>query len=147
MYFDARHVAPYHIENPQWPGFKDGDFRNVYLEPYNREIRELTAARGYRLADTYRRLAAETAKGKWDLRLRADEGDPKNDPKHVGDMRWLDNIHPNDQGTEVIAEGLVEALVKRPGRRGSAPCFSPKMWLLSLMLAGAHGCSTSGLRC
>jgi hypothetical protein len=66
------------------------------------------------LADTCRRLAAETAKGAWDLRLRADEGDPKDDSQHVGDMRWFYNVHPNDRGTEVIAEGLVEALMKRP---------------------------------
>ena len=112
MYLDPHHAAPYHIENPQSPGFHDGDLRNVYLEPYNREIRELTAARGYRLADTYRRLAAETARGNWDLRLRADEADPKDDPQHVGDMRWYDNVHPNDRGTEVIAAGVVEALLK-----------------------------------
>jgi lysophospholipase L1-like esterase len=114
MYLGPHHSAPYHIENPQSPGFKDGDVRNVYLEPYNLEIRELTATHGWRLADTYRRLAAETAKGNWDLRLRADEGDPKDDSQHVGDMRWYDNVHPNDRGTDVIAEGLVEALKKRP---------------------------------
>jgi lysophospholipase L1-like esterase len=112
MYLDPHHAAPYHIENPQSPGFRDGNLRNVYLEPYNQEIRELTAVRGYRLADTYRRLAAETARGNWDLRLRADEGDPKDDPQHVGDMRWYDNVHPNDRGTEVIAVGVVEALLK-----------------------------------
>ena len=113
MYLDPQHAAPYHIENPQSPGFMDGDMRNVYLEPYNREIRELTARRGYRLADTYRRLVAETARGNWDLRLRADEGNPNDDPRHVGDMRWFDNIHPNDRGTQIIAKGLVEALLKR----------------------------------
>jgi lysophospholipase L1-like esterase len=114
MYLDPHHSAPYHIENPQSPGFKDGDLRNVYLEPYNREIRDLAAVRGYRLADTYRRLTEETARGNWDLRLRADEGDPNGDPKHAGDMRWFDNIHPNDQGTKIIAEGLVEALLRHP---------------------------------
>ena len=114
MYLDPHHAAPYHVENPQSPGFHDGDLRNVYLEPYNREIRELTAARGYRLADTYRRLADETARGNWDLRLRADEADPKDDPRHFGDMRWYDNIHPNDRGSEVIAAGVVAALLKRP---------------------------------
>jgi lysophospholipase L1-like esterase len=114
MYLDPHHAAPYHMENPQAPGFHDGDLRNVYLEPYNREIRELTAARGYRLADTYRRLVSETAKGNWDLRMRADEADPKDDPQHVGDMRWYDNIHPNYRGTEVIAAGVVEALLKSP---------------------------------
>jgi len=114
MYLDPQHAAPYHVENPQAPGFHDGDLRNVYLEPYNQEIRELTAARGYRLADTYRRLASETAKGNWDLRMRAGEADPKDDPQHVGDMRWYDNIHPNDRGTEVIADGVVKALLKNP---------------------------------
>jgi lysophospholipase L1-like esterase len=110
MYLDPAHSAPYHIENPQAPGFHDGDSRNVYLDPYNQEIREFTAAHGYRLADIYRHLIAETEKGNWDLRLRADEADPKNDPQHIGDMKWFDNIHPNDQGTWVIARGIVDAL-------------------------------------
>jgi lysophospholipase L1-like esterase len=26
-------------------------------------------------------------------------------------MRWFDNIHPNDKGTETIARGLMEALL------------------------------------
>lgn len=113
MYLDPAHSAPYHIENPQAPGFRDGDSRDAYLEPYNREIREFTAAHGYRLADTYRRLVEQTGKGNWDMRLRADEADPKDDPKHVGDMKWFDNIHPNDSGTQVIAQGIVEALTPR----------------------------------
>jgi lysophospholipase L1-like esterase len=111
MYLDPAHSAPYHIDNPQVAEFKDGDSRNAYLEPYNEEIRKFTAAEGYRLADTYRRLVAETARGNWDLRVRADEADPRDDPKHLGDMKWFDNIHPNDRGTEVIAEGLLRALL------------------------------------
>lgn len=114
MYLDPNHSAPYRYEFPQVAGFKNGSSRNEYLEPYNREIREFTSARGYRLADTYRRLVAETRQGNWDLRIRADEGDPADDSKHVGDMRWFDNIHPNDRGTEIIAEGLVEALLRIP---------------------------------
>jgi lysophospholipase L1-like esterase len=111
MYLDPAHSAPYHIENPQAPGFQDGSSRNDYLEPYNQEIREFTARRGYRLADTFRRLVGETQRGNWDLRLRADEGNPQEDPQHQGDMRWFDNTHPNDKGTEVIARVLTEALL------------------------------------
>jgi len=111
MYLDPTHSAPYHIENPQAPGFRDGDSRNVYIEPYNQEIRAFTAQRGCRLADTYRRLQAETQRGNWDLRVRADEADPRDDSKHIGDMKWFDNIHPNDKGTEVIARGLLDALL------------------------------------
>ena len=110
MYLDPAHSAPYHIEEPRTPGFRDGDSRDAYLEPFNEELRAFTRAHGYRLSDTYRRLQAETARGNWDLRLRADEADPVDDPKHVGDMRWFDNVHPNDRGTEVIAQGYVEAL-------------------------------------
>ena len=112
MYLDPQHSAPYHRDDPKVPGFKDGSSRNDYLEPYNKEIREFTAAHRCRLADTFRRIAAETEKGDWDLRVRADEADPKDDSKHQGDMAWFDNIHPNDKGTEVIAGGLVEALTK-----------------------------------
>ena len=111
MFLDPAHSAPYHIENSQVADFQDGDSRNKYLEPYNEEIRKFTAAHRYRLADTYRRLVAETRKGNWDVRLRADEGDPRDDPKHLGEMKWFDNIHPNHRGTELIAEGLVKALL------------------------------------
>lgn len=111
MYLDPAHSAPYRIENPEAPGWKDGSSRNEYLEPYNQEIREFTAGRGYRLADTFRRLRAETQSGNWDQRVRADEGDPKDDSKHQGDIKWFDNIHPNDKGTQTIAEGLVDALL------------------------------------
>jgi acyl-CoA thioesterase-1 len=112
MYLDPQHSGPYHRDDPKVPSFKDGSSRNDYLEPYNKEIREFTAAHGYRLADTFRRIKAETQRGNWDLRVRADEGDPKDDSKHQGDMAWFDNIHPNDKSTEVIAEGLVDALLK-----------------------------------
>ena len=111
MYLDPAHSAPYHTEEPKAPGFHDGDSRNDYLEPYNREIRAFAAGHGYRLADTCRRIRAETERGNWDLRLRADEADRKDDPQHVGEMKWFDNIHPNDRGTETIAHGLVEALL------------------------------------
>jgi lysophospholipase L1-like esterase len=118
MYVDPRHSAPYRRDNPMAPGFKNGKSRNKYLEPYNQEIRQFTAEHGYGLVDTFRRIKAETEKGNWDLRLRADDGNPKDDPKHIGDMKWFDNIHPNDKGTEVIARGLVEALV---GLAGGGP--------------------------
>lgn len=117
MYVDPKHSAPYHRDNPMAPGFKNGESRNKYLEPYNHEIRQFTAEHGYGLVDTFCRIKAETEKGNWDLRLRADDGDPDDDPKHVGDMKWFDNIHPNDKGTEVIARGLVEALVGPAGGR------------------------------
>jgi lysophospholipase L1-like esterase len=113
VYMDPAHAAPYRYDNPQVPGFKNGSLRNEYLEPYNQEIREFTAAHGYGLSDTYRRIMAETAKGNWDLRIRAKEGATKeDDAKHAGSKSWFDNIHPNDAGTKVIAEGLVEALTK-----------------------------------
>jgi lysophospholipase L1-like esterase len=117
MYVDPRHSAPYRRDNPMAPGFKNGELRNKYLEPYNREIREFVAGHDYGLADTFRRIRAETRIGNWDLRLRADEGNPKDDPRHQGDMMWFDNIHPNDKGTEVIARGLVEALMGSAGGR------------------------------
>lgn len=111
MYLDPAHSAPYHIEESRVASFKDGDSRNDYLEPYNQEVRAFTAAHSYQLADTFRRLRIETQKGNWDMRLRADEGDPTLDPQHQGDMKWFDNIHPNDKGTETIAQELVEILL------------------------------------
>lgn len=111
MYVDPRHSAPYRWDNPMAPGFRNGESRNKYLEPYNREIRAFTAEHGYGLADTFRRIKSETERGDWDLRLRADEGNPADDPKHLGDMNWFDNIHPNDRGTGIIASGVVDALV------------------------------------
>ena len=112
MYLDPAHSAPFHPDESKVAGFKDGGSRSEYLEPYNNEIREFTAARGYKLADAYRRIAAETARGNWDLRVRAGDGDPREDPKHQGDMAWFNDIHPNDAGTAVIAELLAEALTR-----------------------------------
>lgn len=111
MYVDPNHSAPYTRDNPMAPGFRNGESRNAYLEPYNQEIRRFTAEHGYGLADTFRNIKAQTQKGNWDLRLRADEGNPKDDPKHKGDMKWFDNIHPNDKGTMVITKSLVDLLV------------------------------------
>jgi lysophospholipase L1-like esterase len=112
MFLDPKHAAPYHIDDPKVPGFKPGSLRNQYLEPYNKQIRKFTVARGYRPADIYRRILAETKRGNWDLRVRADEGDPKDDPKHEGDMHWFDNIHPNAKGTEIIADLYVRILAR-----------------------------------
>jgi lysophospholipase L1-like esterase len=114
MYLDPKHSAPYHQDHPQVPGFVDGGSRNDYLKPYNREVREFTAAHGYGLADTYRHLESQTRKGNWDLRLRGDDGEsaPRDDDKHVGDMGWFDNIHPNDRGTRMIADVFLKALLK-----------------------------------
>ncbi|MBI3680005.1 MAG: SGNH/GDSL hydrolase family protein [Acidobacteria bacterium] len=112
MFVDPKHSAPYHRDDPKAPGFENGRPRNEYLEPYNHEIREFTAAHGYRLADVCRRIARETERGNWDFRLRQGQGDPREDPKHQGDMAWFDNIHPNDRGTKIIADVLVEALTK-----------------------------------
>jgi lysophospholipase L1-like esterase len=113
MYVDPKHSGPYHRDDSSVPGFKDGSTRNLYLDPYNQEVRDFTAARGYGLADVYRRVEQETRRGNWDLRVRGDgEGDPRDDPKHAGDMAWFENIHPNDQGTRIIAETLLEALLK-----------------------------------
>ncbi len=110
MYCDPKHAAPYHIDHFKVPGFKEGSLRNEYLEPYNQQIREFTMAHGYRLADIFRRIAEETGRGNWDLRIRAGEGDPREDPNHAGDMAWFDNIHPNFKGTEIIAGLYVESL-------------------------------------
>jgi lysophospholipase L1-like esterase len=112
MYCDPKHAAPYHIDHFQVPGFKAGSLRNDYLEPYNRQIREFTRAHGYRLADIFRRIAEETERGNWDLRIRADDGDPTEDLNHEGDMAWFDNIHPNFKSTEIIARLYVETLTK-----------------------------------
>ena len=110
MYCDPKHAAPYRIDHFQVPGFKEGSLRNEYLEPYNQQIREFTSAHGYRLADIFRRIAEETERGNWDLRIRAGEGDPKEDSKHEGDIAWFDNIHPNFKGTEIIAKLYVDTL-------------------------------------
>lgn len=113
MYLDPEHSAPFHPGQSHVAGFRDGSSRNDYREPYNDEIRRFTVAHGFVLADTYRRIAAETASGNWDLRLRQESGgDPKHDAQHAGDMAWFNNIHPNDRGTAVIAELLLEALTK-----------------------------------
>jgi len=112
MYCDPKHAAPYHIDHFKVPGFKQGSLRNEYLEPYNQQIREFTRAHGYGLADIFRRIAVETERGNWDMRIRAGEGDPREDPNHAGDMAWFDNIHPNYKGTETIARLYVETLME-----------------------------------
>jgi lysophospholipase L1-like esterase len=112
MYVDPKHSAPYYRDDPKSPGFRNGRPRNEYLEPYNKEIREFTAAHGYRLADVNQRIAQETQIGNWDLRLRQGRGDPRDDPQHEGDMAWFDDIHPNDKGTEIIADVLLTVLTK-----------------------------------
>lgn len=113
MYLDPRHSAGYWIDQPKVPGFKNGDSRNAYLASYMKEVVALANTRGYRVADTRRRIEEETKRGNWDLRLRAGDGDPKNDYKHANDMAWFDNIHPNPAGIEVIADVLVESLLKQ----------------------------------
>jgi lysophospholipase L1-like esterase len=135
MYLDPAHSAPFHPGQSHVAGFRDGRSRNDYLEPYNNEIRRFTAAHGYVLVDTYQRIAAETMRGNWDLRLRRDNrGDSKGDAEHVGDMAWFDNIHPNDRGTAVIAQLLLDALtrpaevatrlrVRRASRSRALSCF------------------------
>jgi lysophospholipase L1-like esterase len=112
VYLDPAHSAGYRIDASQVAGFVNGNSRDAYLEPYNKEIREFAAAHGYWLADTYRRFALETAKGNWDLRVRREGADPSGDGAHENDMAWFDNIHPNDRGTEAIAEGVAEALTR-----------------------------------
>jgi lysophospholipase L1-like esterase len=114
MYVDPAHAAPYHRDDPKVQGFRDGSPRNDYFEPYNKEIRQFTATQGYLLVDTFRRIESETQRGNWDFRVRGPDGDgdPNDDAKHQGDMAWFDNVHPNDQGTRLIAEGYVEALTK-----------------------------------
>ena len=112
MYLDPKHSAPYVREDPKVPGFKNGGSRNQYLDPYNREIRKFVKERHYRLADIYRRLERETKRGNWDLRQRGEgDGSPSEDRRHAADMAWFSNIHPNDEGTRVIADVLIRALM------------------------------------
>jgi lysophospholipase L1-like esterase len=114
MFLDPAHSAPYHHGTPQVAGFRQGGSRNEYLAPYNAEIRAFTAAHGYGLADFNLRVQEETARGNWDLRVRGDgTGDPRDDPRHLGDMSWFDNIHPNDEGTRVLADVLLEVIRER----------------------------------
>jgi lysophospholipase L1-like esterase len=113
MYLDPKHSAGYWIDNPKVSGFKNGSSRNEYLEGYQKEARELAAAKGYLLADVQRRMQEETGKGNWDFRIRAGNADPKDDPKHEGDMNWFSDIHPNDRGTALIAETIADVLTAR----------------------------------
>lgn len=114
MYLDPKHSGGYWMDTPKVPGFKNGDSRNVYLEGYNKEARELAAAKGYLVADVHRRMKEETEKGNWDFRVRGDgSGDPKDDEKHANDMNWFGNIHPNDRGTALIAETIAETLLAK----------------------------------
>ncbi len=116
MYLDPAHSLPFTPGKSSFvPSFRDGGTRSDYLEAYNGQIRQFTAAHGYVLADLCRRIEAETRKGNWDLRRRIGNGDPAEDSKHVGDMRWFNDIHPNHRGTEVLAALLFEALT-RPSR-------------------------------
>jgi lysophospholipase L1-like esterase len=112
MYVDPKHSRPYRRDDSQVPGFKDGGSRNEYLEAYNNEIRDFAATKGYPVADVYRCLEQQTVRGNWDLRMRAEGGDPREDARHQGDREWFDNIHPNDEGTRVIAGILLKTLVK-----------------------------------
>jgi lysophospholipase L1-like esterase len=112
MYLDPKHSAGYWIDTPRVPGFKNGSSRNVYLEAYNKEARELAAARGFLVADVHRRMDEETKKGAWDFRIRAGNADPAEDAKHEGDMKWFNDVHPNDRGTALIAQVIAETLLK-----------------------------------
>jgi acyl-CoA thioesterase-1 len=113
MYLDPKHCAPYSINKPMVPDWKKGSSRNSYLEPYNDQTRKVAADHGYRVADTSRRIKQETEQGNWDLRVRGDgTGDPKDDPKHEGDMAWFDNIHPNVKCTELLTSVVVDALLE-----------------------------------
>jgi lysophospholipase L1-like esterase len=116
MYLDPKHSGSYWRDDVKVPGFKNGSSRNLYLEPYNKEARELAAAKGFLVADTYQRIEAETQKGNWDFRIRAGNGDPKDDPKHEGDMNWFGDIHPNDRGTELLAEVYADVLTAKTSK-------------------------------
>jgi len=113
MYLDPKHSAGYYIDKPTVPGFKNGDSRNAYLEPFANQARELAAAKGYLVADVARLMKAETDKGNWDFRIRAGNGDPKDDPKHEGDMNWFSDVHPSDRGTAFIADTIADALLAK----------------------------------
>ena len=115
MYVDPAHSLGYTRTLPMVAGFRNGSSRNEYLAPYNAEIRGHAAARGYRCADLCRRIEAETAAGNWDLRLRRDGGDPREDSRHIGEMAWFDDIHPNHAGTGIVADVLLGAM--RDSRR------------------------------
>ena len=111
MYLDPKHSARYRIALPKAPGFKNGSSRNEYLKGYVEEIRGLAFTKGYLLADVQHRMKEETAKGNWDFRVRAGNGDPNEDPKHEGDLDWFNDIHPNDRGTALIAATIVDAMI------------------------------------
>jgi len=111
MYLDPKHSGGYYRRPSMVKGFKQGSNRNEYLAPYYDEIRALAKKRSYALADICKRIKAETDAGNWDLRIRARGGDPKDDDKHKGDMRWFGDIHPNPRGTEVMADVYVKTLL------------------------------------
>jgi alpha-galactosidase len=136
MYEDPQHSAPYQPDDPKVAAYHNGGLRSDYLEPYNREIRALAAKHGYRVADLNRRMQAETAKGNWDLRARDGWGNPQDDAKHAGDMQWFENIHPNDRGTQVLADALTEAVL------GASPAPLPAAPRTASVGASARGAAT-----
>ncbi|MCW8132317.1 MAG: hypothetical protein KIS92_18365 [Planctomycetota bacterium] len=114
MYQDPKHSDRYWINPSMVPGFKNGSLRNEYLAPYQAAIRACAAEHGCLLADVHRAMKDETEMGNWDFRVRGDgSGDPKDDPKHEGDMAWFTNIHPNDRGTALIAETIAKTLTAK----------------------------------
>ncbi len=133
MYLDyPAHADRYWRDPPQVPGWKSGSTsRNEYFAPYFDAARALARERGYGLADMCLGLRAETAAGNWDLRIRnwregeraTDAGAPvpaEVDQTHRDHPAWFDNVHPNYEGTRIIAEVYFDVLGKMMVREESA---------------------------
>jgi lysophospholipase L1-like esterase len=117
MYMDPNHSSDKYYRTPSMvKDFKQGASRNKYLHPFCEEIRKLAQQRKYVLVDVNERVKAESEAGNWDLRVRSDPASDK-----------TDDIHANPNGTEVIADAFVRALLARNdvltpfSKQGSGP--------------------------
>ena len=90
--------------------------RNARLGPLYEAMRQFARAAGYPVVDIFARMAAETRRGNWDLRVRGLPNpqqtivDDAFDAFFGDDPAFFTNIHPNSRGLGLIAAWEVEVL-------------------------------------
>jgi hypothetical protein len=92
--------------------------RNSRLQPLYAAMEAFAAAGGYRFLNVFKRMAEETKRGNWDLRIRGMPGadgqfnivDDSFDEFYGNDPAFFTNIHPNSSCLRLIALWQTELL-------------------------------------
>ena len=126
IWHDPKHSWRYWRTPSMVKGFKQGDNRNAYLEPFFKAVRALAEKRELAVADVWTRMQNETAAGNWDLRMRKDgTDDDSKDAARGSERGWFGNIHPNSAGRKVIADAVAKTLLGLDGTKAAGAPGAP----------------------